>query len=57
VVAQSEIVVGSQIDDALPVVRTDGGLFVIEYAQPEESSTLAKIVELRGKMRELRAFH
>ena len=53
VVAETEVVVGGQINDSLAVVGADGGLLVVEFAQAEVSSALAKIVELGGEVSEL----
>jgi hypothetical protein len=56
VVAEAEVVVRGEIDDALAVVGADGGLLVVELAQLEECSTLTQIVELGGEVGELRTF-
>ena len=56
VVAEAEIVVGGEVDDALAVVGADGGLLVVEFAQFEEGTALTEVVELGGEMGELRAF-
>ena len=54
-VAEAEVVVGGEVDDALAVVGADGGLLVVEHAQLEEGSALLEIVELGGEVGELRA--
>src|SRR5580704_9730940 len=56
VIAEAEVVVGGEIDDALAVIGTDGGLLVVEFAQFEEGSPLAEVVELGSEMSELGAF-
>jgi len=55
VVAEPEVVVGGEIDDALAVIGADGGLLVVEDTQLEEGSALTEIVELGGEVGELRA--
>jgi hypothetical protein len=56
VVAEAEVVVGGEVDDALAVVGADGGLLVVQFAQLEEGSALTEVVELGGEVGELRAF-
>jgi hypothetical protein len=56
VIAEAEVVVGGEVDDALAVIGTDGGLLVVEFAQFEEGSPLAEVVELGSEMSELGAF-
>ena len=56
VVAEAEVVVGSEIDDVLAVVGADRGLLVVEHAQLEEGAALAEVVELGGEVGKLGAF-
>ena len=56
VIAKAEVVVGGEVNDALAVIGTDGGLLVVELAQFEEGSPPAEVVELGSKMGELGAF-
>ena len=55
VVGQAEIVVAGQVDDLAPVVVADGGLLVVEHAQPEVRAFGAEIVEHGGEVGELGA--
>src|ERR1700722_2162463 len=54
-IAEAEVVIGGEADDALAIVGADRVLFVVEHTQLEEGSALTKVVELSGKMSELRA--
>ena len=56
VVAETEVVVGGEVDDSLAVVGADRGLLIVELAQFEVGSALAEIIELGGEMGELGAF-
>jgi hypothetical protein len=53
VVAEAEVVIGSEVDDALAIVRADRTLLVVEHTQLEEGSALTEVVELSGEMSEL----
>ena len=55
-VAETEVVVGGEIDDALSVVGAERCLLIIEFAQFEEGSTLTQIVELGSEVGELGTF-
>ena len=54
-VAEAEVVVGGEVDDALAVVGADGGLFVFEDAEMEVGAALTQIVQLGGEVGELGA--
>ena len=54
-IAEAEVVVGGEVDDALAVVGADRGLLVVEDAQLEVGSALLQVVELGGEMGELGA--
>ena len=56
VIAETEVVVGGEIDDTLAVVGADGGLLVVEHTELEEGAALAEVVELGGEMGKLGAF-
>jgi hypothetical protein len=56
VVAEAEVVVRGEVDDALSVVGADGGLLVVQFAELEEGSALAEVVELGSEMGELGTF-
>ena len=56
VVAEAEIIIGGEVDDALAVVGADGGLLIVELAQFEEGTPLAEVVEMGSEMSELGAF-
>jgi len=56
IVAEAEVVVGREVDDALAVVGADGGLLVVEHTQLEECSLYTQGVELGSEMGKLRAF-
>ena len=53
-VAEAEVVVGGEVDNALAVVSADGCLLVFEHTQIEEGPELLEIVELGGEVGELR---
>ena len=55
VIAEAEVVVAGEVDDATAVVVADGGLFVVEHAEVEEGAAAAEVVELGGEVRELGA--
>ena len=55
VVAEAEVVVAGEVDDLFAVVVADGGLGVVEDAEPEEGSALAEVLQLGGEVGELRA--
>jgi hypothetical protein len=55
VVAEAEIVVAGEIDDALAVVGADGRLLVVEDAELEVGAALAEVFKLGGEVGELRA--
>ena len=54
VVAESEVIVGGEIDHALAVEGADGVLLVLEFAEAEESAFGLEFVELLGEERGLR---
>ena len=56
IVAEAQVVVGGEVDDALAIVGADGGLLVVEHAQLEEGAALAEVVELGGEVGKLGAF-
>jgi hypothetical protein len=49
VIAEAEVVVGSEVDDLAAVVCADGALNVVKFAQAEEGSGVAEAVELGGE--------
>ena len=53
-VAETEIVITGEIDDAFAIVGADGRLLVVEDAKFEVSSALTEVFELGGEVRELR---
>src|ERR1700746_207522 len=55
-VAEAEVVIGGEIDDALAIVGTDGGLLVVQLAQFEVGSALTEVVKLGCEVGELRVF-
>ena len=55
VVAEAEIIIRGEVDDAFAVVGADRGLLVVELAKFEEGAALTEIVELGGEMGELGA--
>jgi len=56
VVAETEVVIGREVDDALAIIGTGGGLLVVEHTQLEECSLYTQGVELGSEMGKLRAF-
>jgi hypothetical protein len=53
VVGQAEVVVAGQVDDLFAVVVTDGGLLVIENAEPEVGALGAEFIKRSSQVSKL----